>query len=88
MSIVGIFIGRFRESGKRVSPLLKDLNNISFSSVSILIKVAVLGLGIYFAVVMAEQDVQIMVSFGRTFIICSLVYLGIAFTCYAWIFGG
>ncbi|MCE9687968.1 dicarboxylate/amino acid:cation symporter [Shewanella sp. AS16] len=92
MSVVsGIAIGQSGEDGRKVSALLDSLNTVIMKIVSIIMFVAPLGLGAYFASTMASQDPELVVTFARAiglFFATSLLYLTLGSTCYAWLGGG
>ncbi|GIU51129.1 MULTISPECIES: dicarboxylate/amino acid:cation symporter [Shewanella] len=92
MSVIsGIAIGQSGEDGRKVSALLDSLNTVIMKIVSILMFVAPIGLGAYFAATMASQDAELMGTFARAvglFLVATLVYLTLGSTVYAWLGGG
>ena len=89
--ITGIAIGQSGDDGRKVSALLDSLNTVIMKVISILMYVAPVGLGAYFAATMASQDAELMGTFARAvglFLVATLVYLTIGSTLYAWIGGG
>ncbi len=66
MSIItGIAIGQSGESGKKITELLSNLNEVIMKVVSIIMIAAPIGLGSYFASTMASQDPELLVTFAR-----------------------
>jgi len=53
--IAGVAIGQSDQAGKRIASLLEDANTVIMKIVSIIMKVAPIGLGCYFAATMASQ---------------------------------
>lgn len=92
MSVLsGIAIGQSGKEGAHVSAMLDSLNVVVMKLVSILMKLAPLGLGCYFAATMASQDVSLLATFARAlglFFMATLVYLTLGSSLYAWIGGG
>jgi len=92
MSIIGgIAIGQAGESGQKISSLLDAANDVIMKLISIIMKLAPLGLGCYFADTMASQDPKLVITFGSViamFFVTSLVYFIFASTFYSWIAGG
>lgn len=52
--IAGVAIGQSEQAGKRIASLLEDANTVIMKIVSIIMKVAPIGLGCYFAATMAS----------------------------------
>lgn len=92
MSVLsGIAIGQSGREGAHVSAMLDSLNVVVMKLVSILMKLAPLGLGCYFAATMASQDASLLATFARAlglFFLATLVYLTLGSSLYAWIGGG
>lgn len=89
--IAGIAIGQSGETGKRISALLNDANQVIMRIVSIIMVIAPVGLGCYFAATMASQDAQILATFGRAmilFFVATLIYYVVGSTIYSWIGNG
>ena len=75
--IAGIAIGQSADAGKRIAAFLDDANTIVMKIVSIIMKVAPVGLGCYFAATMASQDAALLMTFARAiglFIVATLIY--------------
>ncbi|MCC4834415.1 dicarboxylate/amino acid:cation symporter [Shewanella sp. 10N.7] len=92
MSVIsGIAIGQSGEDGRKVSALLDSLNTVIMKIIAILMYVAPIGLGAYFAATMASQDAELMGTFARAvglFLVATVVYLTLGSTLYAWGGGG
>ncbi len=92
MSVIsGIAIGQSGEDGRKVSALLDSLNTVIMKIIAILMHVAPIGLGAYFAATMASQDAELMGTFARAvglFLVATVVYLTLGSTLYAWVGGG
>ncbi|MCL1047392.1 dicarboxylate/amino acid:cation symporter [Shewanella electrodiphila] len=92
MSVIsGIAIGQSGEDGRKVSALLDSLNTVIMKIIAILMYVAPIGLGAYFAATMASQDAELMGTFARAvglFLVATVVYLTLGSTLYAWVGGG
>ncbi|QDE32359.1 MULTISPECIES: dicarboxylate/amino acid:cation symporter [Shewanella] len=92
MSVIsGVAIGQSGEDGQRVSRMLDSLNTVIMKVISILMHVAPIGLGAYFAATMASQDSELMGTFARAvglFFVAMALYLTLGSTLYAWIGGG
>ncbi|KPZ69409.1 C4-dicarboxylate transport protein [Shewanella sp. P1-14-1] len=92
MSVIsGIAIGQSGEDGRKVSALLDSLNTVIMKIIAILMYLAPIGLGAYFAATMASQDAELMGTFARAvglFLVATLVYLTLGSTVYAWLGGG
>ncbi|WP_153912498.1 dicarboxylate/amino acid:cation symporter [Shewanella sp. TC10] len=92
MSVIsGIAIGQSGEDGLKVSALLDSLNTVIMKIIAILMYLAPLGLGAYFAATMASQDAELMGTFARAvglFLVATLIYLTLGSTLYAWVGGG
>ena len=92
MSVIsGIAIGQSGEDGLRVGRMLDSLNTVIMKVISILMYVAPIGLGAYFAATMASQDAELMGTFARAvglFFVATFFYLTLGSTLYAWIGGG
>lgn len=89
--IAGVAIGQSAESGKRVAALLNDANNVIMKIVGIIMKVAPIGLGCYFASTMASQDPNILATFARAigmFMVATVIYYIFGSILYSWIGGG
>ena len=57
--------GQSDQAGKRIASLLEDANTVIMKIVSIIMKVAPIGLGCYFAATMASQDSALLLTFAR-----------------------
>ncbi|GGB55387.1 dicarboxylate/amino acid:cation symporter [Shewanella inventionis] len=92
MSVIGgVAIGQSGEDGQVVSRLLDSVNTVIMKVISILMYVAPIGLGAYFAATMASQDTELMGTFARAvglFFVAMALYLTVGSTLYAWIGGG
>jgi Na+/H+-dicarboxylate symporter len=92
MSVIGgVAIGQSGEDGLRVGRMLDSLNTVIMKVISILMYVAPIGLGAYFAATMASQDTELMGTFARAvglFFVAMAIYLMLGSTLYAWIGGG
>lgn len=79
--IAGVAIGQSDQAGKRIASLLEDANTVIMKIVSIIMKVAPIGLGCYFAATMASQDSALLLTFARAiglFMVATLVYFVLA----------
>lgn len=92
MSVIsGIAIGQSGKEGEKVSAMLDSLNTVIMKIVSILMLVAPIGLGAYFASTMASQDTELLSTFARAiglFLIAAALYYTLGSTLYAWLGGG
>ncbi|MGX9463187.1 dicarboxylate/amino acid:cation symporter [Shewanella sp. A14] len=92
MSVIGgVAIGQSGEDGQKVSRMLDSLNIVIMKVISILMYLAPVGLGAYFAATMASQDTELMGTFARAvglFFVAMALYLTLGSTLYAWIGGG
>ncbi|GGP65427.1 sodium:proton antiporter [Shewanella algicola] len=92
MSVIGgVAIGQSGEDGLVVSRILDSVNTVIMKVISILMYVAPIGLGAYFAATMASQDTELMGTFARAvglFLVAMALYLTVGSTLYAWIGGG
>ncbi|WP_076538107.1 dicarboxylate/amino acid:cation symporter [Shewanella sp. UCD-KL21] len=92
MSVIsGIAIGQSGEDGLKVSALLDSVNIVIMKIIAILMYIAPIGLGAYFAATMASQDAELMGTFARAiavFLVATFLYLTLGSTLYAWIGGG
>ncbi|MCH1931100.1 dicarboxylate/amino acid:cation symporter [Shewanella sp. A25] len=92
MSVIGgIAIGQSGEDGRKVSALLDSFNTVIMKIVSLLMVVAPVGLGAYFAATMASQEPDVVVTFARAvgiFLVACFIYLTLGSTFYAWLGGG
>ncbi|EKT63538.1 dicarboxylate/amino acid:cation symporter [Providencia burhodogranariea] len=89
--IAGIAIGQSADAGKRIAGFLDDANTVIMKIVSIIMKVAPIGLGCYFAATMASQDAGLLMTFARAiglFMIATVIYYIFGSTFYSWIGGG
>lgn len=89
--IAGIAIGQSADAGKRIAAFLDDANTIVMKIVSIIMKVAPVGLGCYFAATMASQDAALLMTFARAiglFMVATLIYYVFGSIFYSWIGGG
>ena len=89
--IAGIAIGQSEQAGKRIASLLEDANTVIMKIVSIIMKVAPLGLGCYFAATMASQDSGLLLTFARAiglFMVATLAYYIFGSILYSYIGGG
>lgn len=60
--IAGVAIGQSDQAGKRIASLLEDANTVIMKIVSIIMKVAPIGLGCYFAATMASRGFRAAVN--------------------------
>lgn len=85
MSIIGgIAIGQSGEKGKRVHELLDALNEVIMKVVSLIMVIAPLGLGAFFAATMASQDPELLATFARAialFFVASILYYVFVLSC-------
>ncbi len=92
MSILGgIAIGQSGEKGKDIARLLDSANEVVMNIVSIIMKLAPIGLGAFFASTMASQDPELVGSFARAiilFFVASGIYYVVGSTFYSYIGGG
>jgi Na+/H+-dicarboxylate symporter len=92
MSVIGgVAIGQSGEDGQRVGRMLDSLNTVIMKVISLLMYVAPIGLGAYFAATMASQDTELMGTFARAvglFFVAMALYITLGSTLYAWIGGG
>lgn len=92
MSIIaGIAIGQSEEHGRKVAAMLQSLNVVTMKIVSMIMIVAPIGLGCYFASTMANQDPDLLTSFARAillFLVAALLYFIFGSTFYAALAGG
>ncbi|MCT8987585.1 dicarboxylate/amino acid:cation symporter [Shewanella phaeophyticola] len=92
MSVIGgVAIGQSGEDGLVVNRILDSVNTVIMKVISILMYVAPIGLGAYFAATMASQDTELMGTFARAvglFFVAMVLYLTVGSTLYAWIGGG
>lgn len=89
--IVGVAIGQSAESGKRIASLLNDANRVIMKVVAIIMKVAPIGLGCYFAATMASQDASLLMTFARAillFMAATVLYYVFGSILYSWLGGG
>ncbi|HCH7987759.1 TPA: dicarboxylate/amino acid:cation symporter [Citrobacter freundii] len=89
--IAGVAIGQSDQAGKRIASLLEDANTVIMKIVSIIMKVAPIGLGCYFAATMASQDSALLLTFARAiglFMVATLVYFVFGSILYSYIGGG
>lgn len=89
--IAGIAIGQSADAGKRIATFLDDANTIVMKIVSIIMKVAPVGLGCYFAATMASQDAALLITFARAiglFMVATLIYYIFGSIFYSWVGGG
>ncbi|MDO6679651.1 dicarboxylate/amino acid:cation symporter [Shewanella sp. 4_MG-2023] len=89
--ITGIAIGQSGEDGLKVSALLDSFNTVIMKIIAILMYLAPIGLGAYFAATMASQDAELMGTFARAvaiFLVASFLYLTLGSSFYAWLGGG
>ncbi len=89
--ITGIAVGQSGEDGRKVSALLDSVNTVIMKIVSLLMVVAPIGLGSYFAATMASQESDMVVTFARAvgiFLVACFIYLTLGSTFYAWLGGG
>lgn len=89
--IGGIAIGQSGEHGKRIHESLEALNVVVMKVVSIIMVVAPVGLGSFFAATMASQDPELLATFARAtglFFFATLVYFVFGSTFFSWIGGG
>lgn len=89
--IAGVAIGQSDQAGKRIASLLEDANTVIMKIVSIIMKVAPIGLGCYFAATMASQDSALLLTFARAiglFMVATLAYFVFGSTLYSYIGGG
>ena len=92
MSVIGgVAIGQSGGDGQRVGRMLDSLNTVIMKVISLLMYVAPIGLGAYFAATMASQDTELMGTFARAvglFFVAMALYITLGSTLYAWIGGG
>ncbi len=92
MSIIGgIAIGQSGEKGKRVHELLEALNEVIMKVVSLIMVIAPVGLGAFFAATMASQDPELLATFARAivlFFVASILYYVFGSIVYSYIGGG
>jgi Na+/H+-dicarboxylate symporter len=89
--IAGVAIGQSGMSGQRIAALLEDANAVIMKIVSIIMKVAPIGLGCYFAATMASQDPSLLMTFARAimmFMVATVIYYIFGSILYSWIGGG
>lgn len=89
--IAGVAIGQSAEAGKRLTTLLDDANVVIMKIVSIIMKLAPVGLGCYFAATMASQDADLLITFARAivlFMVATVMYYVLGSIFYSWIGGG
>ncbi|WNJ80142.1 dicarboxylate/amino acid:cation symporter [Cedecea neteri] len=89
--IAGVALGQSADAGKRIAALLQDANTVIMKIVSIIMKVAPVGLGCYFAATMASQDAALLMTFARAiglFMAATLIYYVLGSIFYSWIGGG
>jgi Na+/H+-dicarboxylate symporter len=89
--IAGVAIGQSADAGKRIAALLQDANTVIMKIVSIIMQVAPVGLGCYFAATMASQDAALLMTFARAiglFMAATLIYYVLGSIFYSWIGGG
>ncbi len=89
--IAGVAIGQSEQAGKRIASLLEDANTVIMKIVSIIMKVAPIGLGCYFAATMASQDSGLLLTFARAiglFMVATLAYFIFGSILYSYIGGG
>jgi Na+/H+-dicarboxylate symporter len=92
MSVMGgVAIGQSGEDGKAIAQLLKRLNTVIMKVVSLIMTLAPVGLGAYFASTMASQDPELLGTFARAialFFGASALYFVLGSIIYSWIGGG
>ncbi|NOI65837.1 dicarboxylate/amino acid:cation symporter [Vibrio sp. 99-8-1] len=89
--LAGIAIGQSGEKGKHIAYLLECANEVVMKIVSIIMTVAPIGLGAFFAATMAEQDTELLGTFARAiglFFVASAIYYVVGSTIYSYIGGG
>lgn len=89
--IAGVAIGQSAEAGRRIAALLQDANTVIMKIVSIIMQMAPVGLGCYFAATMASQDAALLMTFARAiglFMAATLIYYVLGSIFYSWIGGG
>ncbi len=89
--LAGVAIGQSGEKGKHIAYLLDCANEVIMKIVSIIMTVAPIGLGAFFAATMAEQDSALLGTFARAiglFFVASAIYYVIGSTVYSYIGGG
>ncbi|AIR05941.1 sodium:dicarboxylate symporter [Cedecea neteri] len=89
--IAGVAIGQSADAGRRIAALLQDANTVIMKIVSIIMQVAPVGLGCYFAATMASQDAALLMTFARAiglFMAATLIYYVLGSIFYSWIGGG
>lgn len=87
----GIAVGQSQHAGKNVAKLLNDINTVIMNIVNLIMKLAPIGLGCYFAATMANQDPQILSTFGRSiglFLVATVIYYILGSTLYSYIGAG
>lgn len=89
--IAGIATGQSGPAGKRIAALLEDTNVVIMKIVALIMKVAPVGLGCYFAATMASQEPGLLLTFGRAiilFIVATLIWYIFGSVLWSWIGGG
>jgi Na+/H+-dicarboxylate symporter len=89
--IAGVAIGQSADAGRRIAALLQDANTVIMKIVSIIMQMAPVGLGCYFAATMASQDAALLMTFARAiglFMAATLIYYVLGSIFYSWIGGG
>lgn len=89
--IAGVAIGQSADAGKRIAAMLQDINVVIMKIIAIIMKVAPVGLGCYFAATMASQDSALLMTFARAiglFMVATLIYYVFGSIFYSWIGGG
>lgn len=89
--IAGIATGQSGPAGKRIAALLEDTNVVIMKIVALIMKVAPVGLGCYFAATMASQEPGLLLTFGRAiilFIVATLIWYIFGSILWSWIGGG
>ena len=89
--LAGIAIGQSGEKGKEIAKLLDAANEVVMNIVSLIMKIAPIGLGAFFAATMASQDSELLSTFARAivlFFVASGIYYIVGSTFYSYIGGG
>lgn len=92
MSILGgVAIGQAGEKGKAISQILDSANTVVMNVVGLIMKLAPIGLGAFFAATMASQDTELLGTFANAvilFFVASFAYFVIGSCVYSYIGGG
>ena len=89
--ISGICVSACGGEESPVGKLLNNLNDIIFKIVGLIMKLAPIGLGAYFATLVGEFGPELIGDYGRSMLVyypMCLVYVAVAFPAYAYFAGG